>query len=260
MHPQNADDDVPALEPRADELARLRRENAALRREVELRDVYVATIGHELRNPLSPIYLQVVAIQQALDHPPLSAEWLGAQAASLVERLHRFLATLDRLLDVSQIRAGEVRLELEDAYLGALVERVVAAHERELAAARATVRLELAAGVVGRWDRVRLEQIVVNLLTNAIRYGAGRPIALTLVATERSASLAIRDRGIGIAPDDHARIFRQFERASTSGRRNPGFGIGLWIVARLCAAMRGTVEVDSAPGEGATFTITLPRA
>ena len=109
----------------------------------------------------------------------------------------------------------------------------------------------------GAWDRVRLEQVCRNLISNAIRFGAGRPIDVSVSADEDFATLQVRDHGVGIAPEQQARIFERFEQAAA--QRTGGFGIGLWVVRSVCAAMGGTVTVESEPGEGACFTVMLPR-
>jgi signal transduction histidine kinase len=104
---------------------------------------------------------------------------------------------------------------------------------------------------------LRIEQICRNLLSNAIRFGAGRPIDVVVDADPDCATLEVRDRGVGIAPILHSRIFERFERGAE--QRSGGFGIGLWVVKSICVAMGGTVAVESAPGEGACFSIRLPR-
>jgi signal transduction histidine kinase len=111
---------------------------------------------------------------------------------------------------------------------------------------------------VGRWDSLRLEQVVTNLLTNALKYGAGRPIEVTVEGDDTHARLSVRDQGIGIAEEDAGRIFERFERA-VSVQHYGGFGIGLWIVREIIQALGGTIEVRSTVGQGATFTVILPR-
>jgi signal transduction histidine kinase len=111
----------------------------------------------------------------------------------------------------------------------------------------------------GRWDRLRLDQIVSNLVENAIRYGAGRPIDVVVEGDEASARLVVADRGIGIAPDDQRRIFERFERA-VSPHQGGGLGLGLWIVRQIVEALGGTIGVASRPSAGATFTVVLPRS
>src|SRR6185312_11439403 len=103
------------------------------------------------------------------------------------------------------------------------------------------------------------DQIVTNLLSNAIKYGRGQPITIAIDARADRAMLSVADRGIGIGEEDQARIFERFERA-VSVRHYGGFGLGLWIVRQIVQALGGTIEVESAPGQGATFTVTLPRS
>ncbi len=112
--------------------------------------------------------------------------------------------------------------------------------------------------VLGRWDRLRLDQVVTNLVSNAIKYGGGQPIDISLTANDKGAVLVVRDRGIGIAAEDHSRIFRRFERA-VSTRSFGGLGIGLWLVERIVGALGGQISVASQPGQGAVFSVMLPR-
>ena len=112
---------------------------------------------------------------------------------------------------------------------------------------------------VGHWDRSRIDQVVANLLSNAIKYGEGRPIEVEVRAGERAAWISVRDHGIGIAPEDFGRLFDRFERC-VSPRNYGGLGLGLFIVREIVDMHGGRVTVTSAPGEGSTFTVELPRA
>jgi signal transduction histidine kinase len=111
---------------------------------------------------------------------------------------------------------------------------------------------------VGRWDRTRLEQIVANLLANAVKYGAGAPIEVALEIDDGAVALSVRDHGIGISVSDQQRIFDRFERA-VSERHHGGLGLGLWVTRHMAEAMGGSVRVESVPGAGSTFVVTLPR-
>src|SRR5262249_31496946 len=110
----------------------------------------------------------------------------------------------------------------------------------------------------GNWDRLRVEIIVTNLISNAMKYSAGRPIDVEVHGTEESVRLSVRDQGIGIAPADRPRLFRPFERLAGDAHVG-GFGLGLWTVKQLIDALGGSVTLESAPGAGSLFTITLPR-
>lgn len=159
--------------------------------------------------------------------------------------MHGTRSSTDRLLD-----------HVEDVNLGELVESVIGDFERELEAARCSVYLIAEQDVAGRWDRRHLAQICAILISNALRYGAGKPIRVRVDGDETHARLVVRDHGVGIAPDDHHAIFERFETAA-NGRREPG---SLTIARRLCREMGGRIEVDSELGRGAKLTVYLPRA
>jgi signal transduction histidine kinase len=110
----------------------------------------------------------------------------------------------------------------------------------------------------GRWDRARLDQVVTNLFSNAMKYGKDHPIDVRVEARTDAAVLIVRDHGIGISDEDQTRIFERFERA-VSSRHFGGLGLGLWIVHQLVAAHGGTISVRSKVGQGAEFVVTLPR-
>ena len=114
--------------------------------------------------------------------------------------------------------------------------------------------------VVVSGDRLAIEEILDNLVSNAIKYGADKPILLRIGVDEEQHCAVIRvsDNGSGISADDQARIFERFERAVQPGEHLHGFGVGLWIVQQLCQGMEGSVRVDSTPGQGSTFSVTLP--
>lgn len=233
---------------------------AILRREIALRDEFIATAAHELRNPISPVYIQLEYLKDAVRAmpEPIAKPWLVAQLDAMTIRLDRFLHTLNRLLDASRLGAGHLVLQPNRCDLVEITRAVLDASERELAAGGCQVELRAPASLIGWWDRMRLEQIVGNLLSNAIRYGAGQPITVEITATPDHARLIVRDRGVGIAAEDQQRIFQRFERAGTTSH-SAGLGIGLWVVAELCRAMGGEVAVESQLGAGATFTVVLPR-
>ena len=233
-----------------------------LQRAVAARDDFIATVAHELRNPIAPLMFQVRLALNKMEPlttsgEAVSVEWVQTQLRGIEHRLHRVLETLDRLLDVSRLSSGRIDLQPESTNLGLVVREVIDGLEAELAVARCKLTFTERHQATGLWDRVRVEQIFRNLLSNAIRFGAGRPIEITVDADHDYATLSVCDHGIGIAPEQQSKIFERFERGME--QRSGGFGVGLWVVRTICAAMGGTVSVESRVGEGACFTVQLPR-
>ena len=170
-----------------------------------------------------------------------------------MDRLSRLT---DQVLDISQVTEGRLVLRREPFDLADLAAEVTARFRSECLAAGCEVDARFDP-MRGAWDRTRLDQLLTNLLTNAIKYGGGRPIHLRLKTRSGKACLSVRDHGIGIASENRERIFERFERAA-SARRYGGLGIGLWVVRRIVEAHGGSVELDSKPGKGAEFRILLP--
>jgi signal transduction histidine kinase len=238
----------------------LKRRVQELEAALQAHDEFLSTLGHELRNPLAPILMQAQyilgVVQQGKDRPP-STEWLASRLEVLCRRLQKFVHTLNRLMDVSRISAGRLTLVFEDVDLAATIRELSAGFDRELELSKSELRIDAPRSLVGRWDRLRIEQIGTNLLSNAIRYGAGRPIDVSVEGDGKVARLKVRDYGVGIAMADQERIFQRFERV-TKQPQSGGFGIGLWIVLQSCRAMGGSIEVRSELGKGSEFIVTLP--
>jgi signal transduction histidine kinase len=159
---------------------------------------------------------------------------------------------------VGAIASGELRLAPEELDLGQLVSEVVRRAADDLAWARCPCRFDAEAGVRGRWDRRQLDLAVASLLSNAAKYGAGAPIEITVRGDHGRGIVRIKDHGPGIPRLDQVRIFEKFERLPTPTRMG-GFGLGLWIARHVVRAAGGSIAVESEPGQGATFTVTLPR-
>jgi signal transduction histidine kinase len=173
-------------------------------------------------------------------------------------QVRRLESLIDNLLDVSRISSGVLRLQLDDVDLAEIVRDVSGRFAEELAAAGCTLRIEGDEDVTGRWDRLRLEQVVTNILGNAIKYGGGQPIEITLSETPEGARLRILDHGIGINQQDLPRIFRRFHRAVPS-RSYGGLGLGLYITRQIVDAHHGSIDVESTVGHGSAFLVKLPR-
>ncbi|HUB07685.1 MAG TPA: chemotaxis protein CheB [Myxococcales bacterium] len=227
---------------------------------IRLRNEFFSIASHELRTPMSALLLQVQMLQRSAH--PVDGQGLAVQAQhlALIERqVKRLDELVNALLDVSRIASGGLALRPEPCDLAALAREAVARFEP--AAARAGCRLSIAAseGATGRWDRLRLEQVLGNLLANAIKYGTGKPIEVTVEAEPSVARVTVADHGIGIAAENLQRIFLPFERAVPASDYG-GLGMGLYIARQIVAEHGGSLRVASEPGKGATFTVELPRA
>jgi signal transduction histidine kinase len=223
-------------------------------RAVVLRDEFLSIAGHELRTPLAAISLHLQSMLRSPDE--MSMTRIRERIHKLIGQSDRLAALIEDLLDVTKLMSGRVELEPRDLDLGGVVKQCAERMRDEFDRAATPLHLRLAS-VRGRWDRARIDQITTNLLSNALKYGRGQPVSVEVSVDDEIASLAVSDRGIGIAPEDQGRIFERFERA-VSSRNFGGFGLGLWIVRQLVEAHGGTISVTSQLGEGATFTVTLP--
>jgi signal transduction histidine kinase len=247
----------------AQELARrisLVLENARLFREmqeaVRLRDDFLTVAAHELRTPLTTLQLQLGSLSSRARREKPEEDF--AERLDRCQRQVRRLGTLvEGLLDVSRLASGQMLLRPERVDLAELVAEVVDRHSAEAQGARCQVRLEANAGLLGQWDRLRVDQAVSSLLSNALKFGSGQPVEVAVTGAAGMARVEVRDRGIGIPPEQLERIFERFERA-VSSRSYGGLGLGLYLARRAAEAHGGHVWAEARPGGGATFTLELP--
>jgi signal transduction histidine kinase len=229
---------------------------AELEQALRLRDEFLSIAAHELRNPMHALLLQVsAAVQVARQH----------DSAALVRRLERVQQIVDRyvkraslLLDVARMNATRENLQVERIDFAEVVREALESYAAEAQFHQSSLQLTAPDSLPGRWDRLGLEQIVSNLVSNALKFGAGAPVEVILACNDaQTVRLEVRDRGIGIASDDHGRIFGLFEQLP-QGVRGGGAGLGLWLVRGLVEAHGGDITVTSQLGQGATFTVRLP--
>jgi PAS domain S-box-containing protein len=232
----------------------------ALRAALGVRDEFLSIASHELRTPLAALSLQVSGLERALSRRSTVSEesqreiYRAGRAVAQVDRLTRLV---DTLFDVSQITAGQLHLQREPFDLSEAVTAVVAGLAEQAVRASCVVSVDAPEAVIGNWDRFRIEQVITNLLTNAFKYGAGKPVVMSVQAAGGVARLRVRDEGPGIASDATERIFERFERVAT-GHHQKSLGVGLYIARQLIDAHAGVVRVESTSPAGSTFVVELP--
>ena len=222
-----------------------------LKEALATRDEFIAIAAHELRNPLNILSLMWIIS----DRPDDRAKETPAR---LIEKsrvqLARVSSLVDRLLDISRIRSGTFDLYLEEFDLADLVRAVASRFAAEQHASRVSLDLNEAKG---RWDRLRIDQVITNLVDNAIKFSQGKPIEIKLSTDAEGALLTVCDHGIGMSQEKAQRVFERFERGETRSEHE-GLGLGLWITREIVLAHRGTISVESEPGNGAKFLVRLP--
>jgi PAS domain S-box-containing protein len=230
-------------------------ENARLLRETQAALELIGVAAHDLGNPLNALQLMLGKLRRS---PPGDAAKLSESLAAAIRYTQRLGRLLHNLLDLSRLSSGKLELEVGEVDLTELVHDAVARHADQAAEAGSQLVLDVRPGVVGRWDRLRLERVLTNLLSNAFKYGKGQPIELRVERTDGNGRLSVRDHGPGIPLEQQRQIFERFKKAPAKGEKKEGFGLGLYIVRQLVEAHGGTVQVESREGEGATFTVELP--
>lgn len=226
---------------------------------VRTRDEFLAVAAHELRTPLTALRLRLQGVTQTLrSDTPAPAERIVHVLEAADRQVGRLASLVETLLDVSQLQSQGPRLELEEVDLASVVREAVVRSEQEALRAGCLLVLGPLASSLGRWDPVRLSQVVRHLLANAMKFGPGKPVEVALEVQPDSVVLRVRDHGIGIAPERLEGLFQRFERA-VSARNYGGLGLGLYRVRSIVEAHGGMVTVDSVPGQGATFRVQLPR-
>jgi signal transduction histidine kinase/ActR/RegA family two-component response regulator len=238
-------------------------ENARLyeqaRQAIYVRDEFLSIASHELKTPLTAAQLQIDMVQKMIDGitPGSVDPRLQRRVARASHSLERLALLVESLLDVSRISSQKVQLEVARFDLAAAVRDVVERVREQARHAGSELVLSAAEPLFGCWDRRRLEQVLVSLLANAIKYGPGKPIEVEVARGLECAILRVIDHGIGVPPADLERIFERFERA-VSSRNYGGLGLGLYITRQIVEAHGGIVTARATPGGGATFQVELP--
>ncbi|MGC5699024.1 hybrid sensor histidine kinase/response regulator [Pseudomonas sp. NFXW11] len=241
-------------------LEQLQLAQSELQQAVRMRDDFMSIVAHEVRTPLNGLILETQLRKLHLARDNAAAFSLDKMHA-MVDRDERQINSLIRLiedmLDISRIRTGKLSIRPSRFDLVQLVRGLVENFAPQVQAAQSSLTLQAEQPLEGYWDEFRIEQVVSNLLTNALRYGAKSPIEVRVLAQDGQARVEVRDHGIGISEDNQQRIFQQFERVSAN-HAVAGLGLGLFISEQIVSAHGGSIEVESRLGEGALFRVCLP--
>ena len=249
-----------------DELVKqLRQAQTDLERAVRMRDDFVSAVSHELRTPLHTLFLEVQMRRVHLgrgDTEALSPRNMEATVQREERQIQSMVRLIDDMIDVSRLRGDSLVLRRSPVQLKALAERAADSLAHQASEGGVSVSLTLAADVTGSWDEFRIEQVLANLIANALRHAPGSAIEVhgrpaSGPAGQPGVRLDVRDQGPGIALADQERIFGQFERAVGEGGA-PGMGLGLYIARQIVQSHGGELTVQSQPGQGATFSAWLP--
>ncbi|MFP2905763.1 ATP-binding protein [Pyxidicoccus sp. 3LFB2] len=239
------------------DVTRLKTVEAELREAVRVRDEFLQIASHELNTPLTPLSLKLSSLLRLADGGALSPDAVRGHVEVARRQVRRLAGLVKDLLDVTRLSQGRLKLALAETSLSELVAAVAERCAAEASRSGCSLELAIAPAVMGHWDAGRLEQVVENLLGNALKYGQGRPIHVEVSRDGASAVLRVRDEGMGIEAEALPRIFDKFERAP-SARHHGGLGLGLFIVRQIVDGHGGSIRVTSAPGQGATFEVRLP--
>jgi signal transduction histidine kinase len=256
---QQANDE---LEQRVAERTRQVTESqGALQKAVIAREDFLNIASHELRAPLSNLTLHAQVRIKTLENDPgaFTSTALRKMFDDDNRRIHRLLDLVQEMFDVSQLDSSTLILNRENMELESVVREVVDRFRPELEAAGSSIAVIARSSANGSWDKSRIEQVLSNLLSNALKYGAGKPIHCTIEAENSRAIVRVSDEGLGIEPDEQLRIFNKYERAASPANVG-GLGLGLYIARRIVEAHGGRISVESTPGKGTTFSVELPLA
>ncbi|MFP5386163.1 MAG: ATP-binding protein [Bacteriovoracia bacterium] len=228
---------------------------------LQLRDDFISIASHELRTPITSLNLQVEVLNSLVDGlnsdseiPRLLKKFLD----STNNQLARLARLVDDMLDISRINSGKLSLHLRKTNVKKLVLDVLDRFKDQLRSLNIEVSYDCSEDITLNCDPERIDQVITNFMTNAIRYGKKKPIHISVSDTEDNVIFKVRDFGRGVEKEDQARIFNRFERAHTSEDVS-GLGLGLYINRQIVEEHKGKISLESEPGEGSTFIVELPK-
>ena len=230
-----------------------------LQKALAARDEFVSISSHELKTPLTSLKLKAQLFRRKLNKKEgVTAEEIQKFSADTDHQVTRLTRLAEDMLDVSRIRSGQFSLLKEQVEVCELVNGLLDQIKPQfLAAGYQEPLINCTGQAQGHWDRLRIEQVINNLLTNAIRYGEGKPVMIDVVVLAKTVQISVKDLGAGISTEQQQRIFNRFERLNEV-HETTGLGLGLFLSQKIVQAHEGKIWVESEPGKGSVFTVELP--
>lgn len=244
----------------ADLERRVEERTAELSQAIKVRDDFLSIASHELKTPITSLKLQIQILQQRtkpeLGQIPEPARLVKSLESSL-RQVDRLTQLVEDLLDVARSQAKKLTFNFEPTNLNHLIHEIVERLKLQLEMAKCSIEIDTPETLEGNFDRFRLDQVLVNFVTNAIKYAPGTKVQIRLRKDGDRAILSVKDHGPGIAPAEHDKLFKRFERGENA-RNLSGLGLGLYIAKQIVEGHQGTVRLESTPAQGAEFIIELP--
>lgn len=234
-------------------------QRSQLKQAIAVREDFLSIAAHELRTPITSILLQTQSLMQRLNANDVpDVHELQKRLGSVSRATIKLNNLIDEVLSVSRI-SKPISTQLQQTDLSDVVRETLTRLETIATESHVALRPHYPSEAIrGQWDNIKLDQIVSNLVSNAIKYGSGKPVDIYVSHINGTALLTIRDFGIGVKPEDRTRIFQRFERA-VSSEEYGGMGLGLWLASQAASAMNGTLSVEDPPeGSGSVFKLKLP--
>lgn len=223
---------------------------------IKLRDEFISIASHELKTPLTALYLQLQMLERSIPEEYRN-EKCTEYTSKAIESCRVLKSLIEELLDITQIRVNKLNLHPQQMELNQTIVHIIAHLSEDLKLSKSKLNFNSLNHINSHWDKNRIKQIITNLISNAIKYGEGKPIEVSTEVKDGKAIIKVKDHGEGIDKKYHETIFNCFQRV-VSREKVSGLGLGLYIVRQLVEAHNGTVKVESEPGKGALFIVELP--
>ena len=243
-----------------DLIAAMEGENEKLKAEIRSRDEFLSIASHELKTPLTATLLKLQTALHNIRSTSLanfSVQNLMDMLLSSEQQTQRLSKMIGDLLNVSLVRTGRIELELEEADLCVITKDVIKSFIEKAKKENIDIRLKAADSVRGKFDKLRIEQVLINLLSNAMKYGKQKQIDVQVEKVNNIGRVTVTDYGIGIPSQQKEKIFELFNRGAQNGQRH-GLGVGLYIANQIMKAHKGKLKLESKEGKGSTFLVEIP--